>query len=282
MLLWLSSASFAATLLGEYRFEETAWNGSPAEVKDASGNNRHGRTIGSPRPTPALAAPARSGNPGTCGYASLPGPVSNGGAISIPGLPVNTSAGAKTSVAFWMYWDGTNGIMPVGWLRHDLWLTGGYFGFNTANSDVYGISSAGLANGWHHVVAIFTNGNVAANALYIDGVAQALSQRLSVPNNANAVVTTTLQVGGWQSDAGYRFSGRIDDLKVFDGALTGAEVSTLHAATHPCMAQPMARWSMDETVWTGLSGEVADSIGSIAGTAVNGAMTSIAASVRPG
>ena len=282
LLLWLSSASFAATLLGEYRFEETAWNGSPAEVKDASGNNRHGQTIGSPRPTPALAAPARSGNPGTCGYASLPGPVSNGGAISIPGLPVNTSAGAKTSVAFWMYWDGTNGIMPVGWLRHDLWLTGGHFGFNTANSDVYGISSAGLANGWHHVVAIFTNGNVAANALYIDGVAQALSQRLSVPNNANAVVTTTLQVGGWQSDAGYRFSGRIDDLKVFDGALTGAEVSTLHAATHPCMAQPMARWSMDETVWTGLSGEVADSIGSIAGTAVNGAMTSIAASVRPG
>ncbi|WP_448506140.1 DUF6701 domain-containing protein [Immundisolibacter sp.] len=278
----MSSASVAATLLGEYRFEEVTWNGSPAEVKDASGNNRHGQTIGSPLPTPALAVPARSGNPGTCGYASLPGPVSNGGAIRIPSLPVNTSAGAKTSVAFWMYWDGTNGIMPVGWLRHDLWLTGGFFGFNTANSDVYGISSAGLANGWHHVVAVFTNGNVAANALYIDGVAQALSQRLSVPNNANAVVTTTLQVGGWQGDTGYRFSGRIDEVKVYDGALTGAEVGTLFTATHPCMAQPMARWSMDESAWTGLAGEVADSIGSVTGTAVNGATTSLAVPVRAG
>lgn len=282
LLLCLSSASFAATLLGEYRFEDGVWNGAPSEVKDASGNNRHGQAIGSPLPTPALVAPARSGNPGTCGYASLPGSANNGGAIRVPGLPVNTSPGAKTSVAFWMYWDGTNGIMPVGWLRHDLWLTGGFLGFNTANSDVYGISSAGLANGWHHVVAVFTNGNVAANALYIDGVAQALSQRLSVPNNANAVVTTTLQVGGWQSDTGYRFSGRVDDLKVFDGALTGVEVSTLYAATHTCMAQPMARWSMDESAWTGLAGEVTDSIGSMAGTAVNGANTSLASPARAG
>jgi len=282
LLYSLSGASFAATLLGDYRFEELSWNGSLAEVKDASGNNRHGQAIGSPLPAPSLAAPARSGNPGTCGYASLPGPVSNGGALRLPGLPVNTSAGAKTSVAFWMYWDGTNGIMPIGWLYHDLWLVSGWFGFNTGNSDVYGISSAGLANGWHHVVAVFTNGNVAANALYIDGVAQSLSQRLSVPNNANAVVTTTLQVGGWQGDNGYRFSGRIDELKVFNGALTSAEVSALYTATHPCMAQPVARWSMDETAWTGLVGEVADNIGSASGTAVNGATTSSVAPPRAG
>ncbi len=64
---------------------------------------------------------------------------------------------------------------------------GGSFGFNSFNSDIFGISSAGLANGWHHVVAVFTNGNVAANKLRIDGVQQTLTQRTGTPNNANAV-----------------------------------------------------------------------------------------------
>jgi MSHA biogenesis protein MshQ len=273
---------YAATLLGEYRLEETTWNGLANEVKDASGNSRHGQMIGSPLPSPASTSPARSGNPGTCGYASLPGPAANGGAIRIPGLPVNTAPGAKTSVAFWMYWNGTDNTMPIGWNVHDLWLVGGFLGFNTGNSDVYGINSTGLAGGWHHVIAIFTNGNVAANALYIDGVAQVLSQKLSTPANANATVTATLQVGGWQGNTSYRFSGRIDDVKIYDGALTVGEVSALYTATHPCMAQPIAQWSMDESSWTGLAGEVTDSIGSFAGMAVNGATTSAASSARPG
>ncbi|TBR15560.1 LamG domain-containing protein [Rugosibacter aromaticivorans] len=278
----LVASAQAATLLGEYRLEESAWSGVAGEVKDASGNNRDGRTIGSPLPSPVQSSPARAGNPGTCGYGQLPGGPNNGGALSLSGLPVNITGGAKTSVSFWMYWDGTNGVMPIGWNTHDLWLTSGFFGFNTGNNDVFGINSAGLANGWHHVVAVFTNGNVAANALYIDGVAQALSQKQSVPNNGTAVVNTTLQVGGWQRDISYRFSGRIDEVKVYDGALTAGEVATAYAATHACAAQPIAEWSMDEIGWTGLAGEVADTIGSYSATAVGGATTSTATPPKPG
>jgi len=147
---------------------------------------------------------------------------------------VNTAAGAKTSVAFWMFWDGTNSVMPIGWFGYDLWLVGGHFGFNTGNSDVYGISSAGLASGWHHVAAVFTNGIVASNKLYIDGAAQSLTQRLSTPNNTASFVNSTLRAGGWQRDSNYRFSGRLDEVKVYDGELTPGEVSTIHLATHPC------------------------------------------------
>lgn len=231
---WTSSA-IAAILLGEYRFEEPLWNGVSGEVKDSSGNNRHGTAIGSPLPSTSTAAVARIGNPGTCGYAQMPGPYSNGGAFRLPGLPVSTVAGAKTSVAFWMYWDGTNSVMPLGWDIHDLWLVNGHFGFNTGNSDVYGISSAGLANGWHHVVAEFTNGNVSANRLFIDGVGQALTQRLSTPNNSRAVVQSTLQVGGWQINGGYRFSGRIDEVRVYNGVLAISDVNSIYLATHPCI-----------------------------------------------
>lgn len=262
VLLLSSGQAMAATLLGEYRLEELSWTGAAAEVRDTSGNNRHGQAIGIPLPTPLDTSPARPGRPGTCTYGSFPGPVGNGGALSIGGLPVNLAAGAKTSVSFWMYWDGTNSVMPIGWSRHDLWLTGGHFGFNTGNSDVYGIASAGLANRWVHVVAEFTNGNVAANALYIDGVAQALTQRQSTPANAFAVVNATLRVGGWQTDTGYRFSGRIDDVKVYDGALTPAEVTTLFNEIHTCAPRLTLEWRLDECALGAVAGEVLDASGS--------------------
>lgn len=236
--LFQSVPAGAATLLGEWRLEEDAWNGVSGEVIDSSGNNRHGTAIGTLLPGLDTAAPARGGNPGTCDYGIFAGASSGGPALSLPGLPVNTSAGAKTSVAFWMYWDGTDNVMPIGWNVHDLWLVSGVFGFNTGNSDVFGISSASLANGWHHVVAVFTNGAVASNELYIDSVKQTLTQRRSSPNNPNAYVRSTLQVSGWGANSSYRFSGRIDEVKIYTGAASQAEVNAAYTATHACPVHP--------------------------------------------
>ncbi|MEZ5614910.1 MAG: LamG domain-containing protein [Rhodocyclaceae bacterium] len=259
--LLLTGQASAATLLGEYRLEELLWTGAAAEVRDTSGNSRHGQAIGSPLPTPVSTSPARPGRPGTCTYGSFPGPAGNGGALSIGSLPVNTTAGAKTSVSFWMYWNGANSVMPIGWLRHDLWLVNGHFGFNTGNSDVFGISSAGLANRWVHVVAEFTNGNVSANALYIDGVAQILTQRQSTPNNAFSYANATLRVGGWQVNTSYRFSGRIDEVKVYDGQLLPAEVTTLFNETHVCAPRLTLEWRLDECALGTVVGEVSDASG---------------------
>lgn len=228
------SCSTCATL-AQYHFEEASWTGAAGEIKDSSGNARHGNALGPTIPAPNTAlSPARVGNPGTCGYSNL-----TGGALNLP-VAANTTAGAKTTVSFWMYWDGTNSVMPIGWVSHDLWLTGGYFGFNTANSDVYGINSAGLANRWAHVVAVFTNGSVTGNKLYIDGVAQTLSQKLSSPNLVNAVVNANLRVSGWLRDAGYRFQTRIDEVEVFDGEMTQSQVLARYNETHPCGGAPSA------------------------------------------
>ncbi|MCW8890911.1 MAG: LamG domain-containing protein, partial [Sedimenticola sp.] len=228
-----------------------------------------------------------TGNPGTCDYATLPGPYSNGGAFTVSGLPVSVANGAKTSVAFWMYWDGTNSVMPIGWNAHDLWFFSDTFGFNTANSDIYGIASTGLANGWHHVVAVFTNGNVTQNKLYIDGVDQVLEQHRSAPNNNRAVVSSTLRIGGWQASNRYRFSGRIDEVKVYNGAATQALVTALYSETHPCTAatppQLVGLWRSDENEWTGVGGEVVDGSGfGHNGTAINGATTSNSSPARSG
>ncbi|MBW8370547.1 MAG: LamG domain-containing protein [Thiobacillus sp.] len=231
------------------------WTGAAGEVLDTSGNNRHGQALGAPLPTPVTDFPARPGHPGTCSYGSFAG-----GALNLP-VAANTAAGAKTTVSFWMYWDGTNSVMPMGWARHDLWLVGGHFGFNTGNSDVFGISSAGLANRWVHVVAEFTNGSVATNKLYIDGVTQTLTQRQGTPNLANAVVNANLRVSGWQADGNYRFSTRIDEVKVFDGVLTLPEAAALFSETHACAPRLVQEWRFDECALGLLAGEVVDASG---------------------
>jgi len=227
----------APTLVAEYRFEEFSWDGSAGELKDTAayaGGPYNGAAGGSPLATRGIASPARSGDPGTCGYASLPGPQANGGNFVVNSLPVSTTAGAQTTLAFWMYWAGTDSDIVVGWNGYDLWLTGGAFGFNTNSSDVFGIASTGLANGWHHVMAVFTNGSVTANRLYLDGVAQALSQRINTPNLGNAVVATSLRIGGYGASTSFRFSGRLDEVRVYNGGATASTAATLYTQTHAC------------------------------------------------
>lgn len=228
-----------ATLIARYNFNESAYAGSTGELKDSAGYTGgpfNGKAQGATLPSAASTSPARSGNPGTCGYASLPGPTNNGGGFIITGLPVSTAAGAKTSVAFWMYWNGTSSVMPIGWQAHDLWLQNGGFGFNTNSSDVYGIANASLVRTWKHVVAVFTNGSVTSNKLYIDGVLQTLSHRTNAtnPNANNAVVASTLRIGGYGATNGYRMGGSIDQLRVYNGELSATEVTQLHTETAAC------------------------------------------------
>ena len=228
-----------ATLIARYDFNESAYNSSAGQLKDSAGYTDgpfNGATEGAGKPTTARTGPARSGSPGTCGYASLPGPTSNGGSFLVTGLPVSTSAGDKTSVAFWMYWNGTEGVMPMGWHSHALWFTSGSFGFSTGNTDVHGVASAGLANGWRHVVAVFTNGSVTANRLYIDGTLMALTQRQSTPDNSTAVAASSMRIGGWTRDTGYRFGGRLDQFRVYTGEVSTSQVAQLFAETTPCVA----------------------------------------------
>ncbi len=212
VLLLVSSMAYSAgTLIGQYQFDVC----SSSDLGNDSTGNQNGSVSGA-------VALNKTPPPGkqTCSASTF-----SGGTISISGLPVSTNAGDKTSVSFWMYWDGTNNMMPIGWNRYDLWFYEGNLGFNSANGDLYGISSAGLSNGWHHVVAVFTNANVQASKLYIDGVSQALSQRRNTPNNAGAVVQSNMRISGWSLNSGYRFSGHMDEVKIYNGEMTQLQVN---------------------------------------------------------
>lgn len=254
----------AATLLAKYNFEDPAYTGAAAELADTAGHAAgpfNGRGIGAPLPGPASARPARAGSPGTCGYASLPGPESGGGAFMASGLPVSTSAGAKTSVSFWMYWDGISQGSPIGWDIYSLWFFGSNFGFNTGGNDLQGTSSSGLANGWHHVVAVFVNGSVAGSKLYIDGVLKTLTQTGDAPDNSAATVSSAMVIGGWGYDSNFRHVGRLDQVRVYSGELTSTQVSTLYNETQNCEATLIARYDFNEASYNGTAGEWRETAG---------------------
>ncbi|MCM2371762.1 LamG-like jellyroll fold domain-containing protein, partial [Aporhodopirellula aestuarii] len=144
--------------------------------------------------------------------------------ILLSGLAVNTAAGTDVTVEFWMNWDGVDSVMPFGFGSYDLWINGGHFGFNTAAGDLYGISSAGLETGWHHVAAVFHNGSVVGSRLIIDGVEQVMTQRIGTPNDAAAYATSNAQISGWPLNTTYKFDGQIDQVRIWNGDRSESQV----------------------------------------------------------
>lgn len=224
-----SARSCDLSPIAEWRLEEDSWTGVSDEVIDSSGNNYHGQLVRNA--SPQNSSPAIEGSTGTCSYGSF-----NSGMISVSDLPVDTSSGAKTTVTFWMYWDGTNASMPIGWSHYDLWFYSGSFGFNTWNSDIYGISSSSLSGGWHHITAEFTNGYspVTSNRLWVDGVEQSLSQRRGRPSSSYRSVGSDFRLGGASNSSGYFFHGLLDEVRIYSGTLSTSQVNTIMNETHPC------------------------------------------------
>lgn len=224
-----SSRNCDPVLITEWRLEESSWSGESDEVIDSSGNDYHGQLLYNASPTSV--SPAISGSEGTCAYGSF-----SAGTIAADGLPVNSSNGGKTTVSFWMRWDGTSGSMPIGWSFYDLWFYNGSFGFNTWNNDIYGISASSLENTWRHVTAEFTNGSasVSNNRLWIDGVEQNLAQRVGTPSSNYRSVGSQFRIGGAVNSSSYRFHGSIDEMRIYDGSLTRSQVANIMNQTHPC------------------------------------------------
>ena len=82
-----------AAAFAYYAMDETTWNGTAGEVVDSSGNNRHGRAVGS--------ASAVSGGY-VCRGGNIPSNTSDGTQSAVDtGLDVDSTIGSKGTIAFW-------------------------------------------------------------------------------------------------------------------------------------------------------------------------------------
>lgn len=224
-------------LVAEWRLDELSWTGNGNEVLDSSGNGRHGRAINlDSLPTTERSNPVVSGNPGTCRYGDFGGStdgyvqIDDPGSNSVLDLPeysvtvwINPRAWASSGLETIVSKDENfefhlNGSGQVNW-----WWGGGERELTTA---------AGIPlNEWHHIAITYESGN---QVIYVDGV-------VAATGTSTAAVTLNddpVFIGVDLAFPARRFDGLIDEVRIYDGPLTQAEVVTIRDATHPCIWEP--------------------------------------------
>lgn len=110
-------------------------------------------------------------------------------------------------------------LVSVG-ANRDIYLSGGVLNFWNGSTNLT-FSGALTTNTWQHVAIVSDGSTVRA---YVDGVQRGTTQNLALGS-----VTGPLQVGSWAESASVNsdfFSGTLDEIRVYNRALTAAEVGT--------------------------------------------------------
>lgn len=269
-----TNCDITSGLIGNWKMNEAAWNGTAGEVKDASGNNNGTALYGS----------AIAGGSGGNNVGGLDGvndrvnvPITNMSRFNLTDLTMSAwvrrgatsnygSIVAKTKI----------GSPILGW-DLDLGICQSGVGNCSTNNNNLFFQATGLnisfstgtitdTNNWHHV-AVTKQGSTVT--FYIDGQPSGTTSRPGVlANNLNEIQIGTDNSHTYNSRA--FFNGLTDDVRIYNRALAGTEVTTLYNQTTPPAApflpndSLLGRWKMDET--SGIT--VADSsTNAITGTA---------------
>lgn len=217
-----------------WSLDQASWNGAAGEVLDSSGNNLNGTVLNGA--VTAATAPALSqvNAQGTCAYGSfnssatqyvqrahdnrlnLQSSFSVGVWVkprSLPASGLMSILSKDTNYEFHLNPSGT-----VNWW----WRTTSPGAARSFNSSV-----ALTAGQWSHVLIRYAPGD---QRIYINGnlAGQARFSGTPVSNSL------PLQLGADQNALGRYFNGELDELKIYNGALTDAAITALVAERHLC------------------------------------------------
>ena len=142
-------------------------------------------------------------------------------------FPLN---GATTiTVEMWANPTTLSGGMFFGFWNYDVYTYNNAIGYNTAVSDVYGITAtqaSGCLNAWKHYVFVMKAGAVTNNKIYLNGVNQTLSQILGTPENANASFSNGVgRIGSWGVNTNYTQPMYVTKFKIYNRELTQTEIT---------------------------------------------------------
>lgn len=215
---------------------ESAWNGSANEVLDSSGNNLHGRAFGgavTSNATPALAADANGY--GTCRYGQFSsGPrqyletadnnlldMSGSFTIGIWVRPSSRSSELMSIVSKdnnYEFHINSNGLVNWWW--------------QTTDNQTHQFNSSATVPlfAWTHVAIRFSPGS---QRIFINGTAAGSASFSGTPRTNNL----PFQVGQDQGLGGRYFNGALDELRVYNRALSDAEVLAL-TQERPALCSP--------------------------------------------
>ena len=272
-----------------YHFEEGQWNGNTHEVVDYA-STHHGTAINGAHisePAPALA-----GDPGTCSHGTFHAPSSR--YLTVP-YSNEINIDGSFSVTFWARTQGGIGtyrsaissrsstnaasirkgfnVFAGSNNKWQFWTGTGVDSWDEVSST--DSSSNVIHDTWTHIAVTFESQSESGGvhtgikSLYVNGelsisqsnrryIANELNDLLigAVNNEENAVESAT-----------YFFTGRLDEVQIFDESLSPESVSTIYQQRHPCeIPDPIANYRFDECSYTGVGDELIDQTGNFNGS----------------
>ncbi len=213
--------------------DESSWTGAAGEVLDASGNGLGGTVFNGAATASTTPALPQVNAQGTCGY----GVFSSASSQYVQRADSNLlDLQGSFTIGVWVRPRArpTSGLMSI--LSKDnnyefhlnpdgtinwWWQTG-------TNTTLQFNSSSALPTGqWSHVLIRYAPGD---QRIYINGslAGQASFAGTPVANN------NPLQLGADQNYPGRYFNGELDELRIYNVALTEAQIAALVAERHPC------------------------------------------------
>ncbi len=195
-----------------YKFNES----SGTSADDASGKNRNGTLAGNASWTPGKSGNAVSLN-GTSDYVSVP----------------DFGTCQQFTLSAWVnpssLDNAMNSIMHCdGWESgdvHFMVLSNGQLQLSVnGTSPVDRVSTGSVATGsWQHIAVVYSGGTA---RFYING---SLSSTGSYTTTQSANLISGMRLGGW-SGGGRFFAGKIDDFRMYNRALTDAQVLAIYSS----------------------------------------------------
>jgi hypothetical protein len=198
-----------------------SYSGSGSSWNDLSGRGNHGTLVNGP----IFDANTNKGAftfDGTNDYVDF----------SVPGV------GTILSIEMWVRAKSfvSNGMF-LGFHIYDVWTGFGALGYNTGASDVYGLTSTqvanlGLLNQWkHYVFEMRSDVSYTNNKIYINGQNQSLSQVAGTENaSLRNFNSGNGRIGSWRSSNNFYMSMDHSQFKVYNRALSAAEVANNYNA----------------------------------------------------
>ena len=192
-----------SNLLSYWAFNQT----SGTTATDSSGNNKTATLIGSPTWTTGVAGNGLQFN-GTSAYL-------NAGTVSVSSFTISTWVNMSASQSGW-------GSLVMKQNSFGLEVQNGTVYANVGNGSTWTntVNAPLTAGTWKHVVQTF-NGSTNTNSIYVDGVLRA-SGTGTFTNSAS-----NLLIGSWNGSSEF-FNGKIDEVRVYNSALTATEISALY------------------------------------------------------
>ncbi|MEK7642063.1 MAG: LamG-like jellyroll fold domain-containing protein, partial [Patescibacteria group bacterium] len=241
---------------------------SGTTATDSSGNSRTATLLGSPTWTTGVAGNGLLFN-GTSAYV-------NAGNIGSATFSISAWVNMSSSQSGW-------GSIAMKQSSFGLEVQNGAVYANVGNGSSWtNTIQAPLASGvWKHVVQTYDG---TTNRLYVDGILVASGAGSFTNTSAN------LLLGSWNGSSEF-FNGKIDEVRVYSGALTAAEVGTLFSTITP-PSTPTASTRFPNT--TGYGVQVTGTgtflnirstpvpTGTLVGTAADGVVGTIVSNVSNG